>query len=82
MSSTGSGRLGWVSNCVCLRLLVPPCRSALISLSSVGDYTMRDAKAGAWWEDAAQRGMANNSAVYTGSPRLALLAVGPDLPVS
>lgn len=27
---------------------------------------MRSAKAGAWWEDAAQRAMANNSAVYTG----------------
>lgn len=42
------------------------CRSALISLSAVEDDTMRSAKAGAWWEDAAQRGMANNSAVYTG----------------
>lgn len=27
---------------------------------------MRAAKAGPWWEDAAQRAMANNSAVYTG----------------
>lgn len=27
---------------------------------------MRNAKAGAWWEEAAQRAMANNSAVYTG----------------
>lgn len=45
----------------------PPGRSALISLSSVDDDTMRNAKAGAWWEDAAQRAMANNSAVYTGA---------------
>jgi hypothetical protein len=43
------------------------CRSALISLSSVSDDTMRGAKAGAWWEDNAQRAMANNSAVYTGA---------------
>lgn len=49
--------------------LLPPFaadRSALISLSAVEDDTMRSAKAGSWWEDAAQRGMANNSAVYTG----------------
>jgi ribonucleoside-diphosphate reductase alpha chain len=29
---------------------------------------MRSAKAGPWWEDAAQRAMANNSAVYEGKP--------------
>lgn len=45
-------------------------RSALISLSAVHDDTMRSAKAGAWWEDAAQRAMANNSAVYTEKPSI------------
>ncbi|KXZ42284.1 hypothetical protein GPECTOR_168g177 [Gonium pectorale] len=39
-------------------------RSALISLSDVGDAEMRAAKAGAWWEEQPQRAMANNSAVY------------------
>jgi ribonucleoside-diphosphate reductase alpha chain len=36
----------------------------------VDDDTMRSAKAGAWWEDAAQRAMANNSAVYTEKPSI------------
>lgn len=45
-------------------------RSALISLSSVDDDTMRGAKAGPWWEDNAQRAMANNSAVYTEKPSI------------
>jgi ribonucleoside-diphosphate reductase alpha chain len=49
-----------------MRVLHVACRSALISLSDVNDDTMRTAKAGPWWEDAAQRAMANNSAVYTG----------------
>jgi ribonucleoside-diphosphate reductase alpha chain len=53
--------------CTCVHV---SCRSALISLSSVDDDTMRSAKAGAWWEDAAQRAMANNSAVYTEKPSI------------
>lgn len=40
-------------------------RSALISLSSLTDDRMRDAKSGAWWKDNPQRALANNSAVYT-----------------
>lgn len=61
-----------VSGLWCALLSAPTCplRSALISLSSVNDDTMRNAKAGAWWEDAAQRAMANNSAVYTGTTTL------------
>eukprot|EP00878_Enallax_costatus_P030821 GHUV01033617.1.p1 GENE.GHUV01033617.1~~GHUV01033617.1.p1 ORF type:complete len:623 (+),score=174.24 GHUV01033617.1:276-2144(+) len=45
-------------------------RSALISLSSVDDDSMRHAKAGPWWEDNSQRAMANNSAVYTEKPSI------------
>eukprot|EP00198_Chlamydomonas_reinhardtii_P013695 XP_001703032.1 hypothetical nucleotide reductase [Chlamydomonas reinhardtii] len=40
-------------------------RSALISLSDLSDAHMRTAKTGAWWEEAGQRALANNSAVYT-----------------
>ncbi|KAG2433678.1 hypothetical protein HXX76_008048 [Chlamydomonas incerta] len=40
-------------------------RSALISLSDLADADMRAAKAGPWWEEAPQRALANNSAVYT-----------------
>ena len=43
-------------------------RSALISLSSLGDRRMRDAKSGAWWNTASHRSLANNSAVYTEKP--------------
>jgi len=43
-------------------------RSALISLSNVTDQRMQRAKAGQWWEDNGQRGLANNSAVYTEKP--------------
>lgn len=39
-------------------------RSAMISLSDVTDDRMRAAKSGMWWEQNAQRGLANNSAVY------------------
>lgn len=39
-------------------------RSALISLSDLGDDQMRSAKSGAWWEANPQRQLANNSAVY------------------
>lgn len=43
-------------------------RSALISLSDLSDNEMRNAKAGAWWDTAPWRSLANNSAVYTHKP--------------
>lgn len=43
-------------------------RSALISLSSLGDNTMRHAKDGMFWEANNQRTLANNSAVYNSKP--------------
>lgn len=43
-------------------------RSALISLSSLDDAAMRDAKKGAFWQTEGQRSMANNSAVYEVKP--------------
>ncbi|AHB42541.1 Ribonucleoside-triphosphate reductase [Candidatus Saccharibacteria bacterium RAAC3_TM7_1] len=43
-------------------------RSALISLSSLDDVTMRDAKKGTFWQSEGQRSMANNSAVYETKP--------------
>ncbi len=43
-------------------------RSALISLSSLDDIEMRDAKKGAFWQTDGQRSMANNSAVYEVKP--------------
>lgn len=43
-------------------------RSALISLSDLGDDRMRYAKAGKWWEDNVQRRLSNNSAVYNEKP--------------
>ncbi len=43
-------------------------RSAMISLSDLDDETMRDAKAGQFWNTAPQRTMANNSAVYIEKP--------------
>jgi len=43
-------------------------RSALISLSSLDDDRMRMAKSGAWWENNAQRALANNSASYKSKP--------------
>lgn len=45
-------------------------RSALISLSNLSDQRMRDAKEGQWWVSNAQRGLANNSAVYTERPEI------------
>lgn len=38
-------------------------RAAMISLFSFDDYEMRSAKIGNWWEQAPQRGRANNTAV-------------------
>ena len=43
-------------------------RSALISLSSLDDDRMRNAKSGAWWEKNGQRALANNSASYKSKP--------------
>ncbi len=43
-------------------------RSALISLSSLDDDDVRDAKKGAFWQTEGQRSMANNSAVYEAKP--------------
>ena len=43
-------------------------RSALISLSNLTDRRMREAKIGAWWEQNAHRGLANNSVAYTETP--------------
>lgn len=43
-------------------------RSALISLSNLSDQRMRGAKSGAWYEDNAQRALANNSVAYTEKP--------------
>jgi len=43
-------------------------RSALISLSNLSDDRMRDSKIGTWWENNPERGLANNSAVYTEKP--------------
>lgn len=43
-------------------------RSAMISLSNLSDSRMRDAKSGNWWEQNAQRALANNSVAYTEKP--------------
>ena len=45
-------------------------RSALISLSDLGDTEMAHAKSGAWWENNGQRALANNSAVYEHKPSM------------
>lgn len=43
-------------------------RSALISLSDLGDDRLRTAKSGAWWNDSPHRRLANNSAIYEDKP--------------
>ena len=43
-------------------------RSALISLSDLGDFEMAKAKSGNWWDTNGHRRLANNSAVYTAKP--------------
>ena len=52
-------------------------RSALISLSNLGDDQMRHAKSGEWWDEPdkkiyreGQRGMANNSVAFKGKPEM------------
>lgn len=47
-------------------------RSALISLSDLFSDRMRHAKAGAWWDENAQRALANNSAVYREKPDIGI----------
>lgn len=42
----------------------------MISLSNLSDDRMRHAKAGAWWNDNAQRALANNSVCYTERPEI------------
>ena len=43
-------------------------RSALLSLSDIGDEQMRTCKSGEWWHTEPQRALANNSANYHASP--------------
>ena len=45
-------------------------RSALISLSSLTDERMREAKTGQWWYENPQRALANNSVCYKGKPEM------------
>jgi len=45
-------------------------RSAMISLSDLGDYRLRHAKSGVWWKTNPQRMLSNNSAVYEEKPSL------------
>jgi ribonucleoside-diphosphate reductase alpha chain len=45
-------------------------RSALISLSNLGDDQMRHAKSGNWWETEGQRALANNSVSYKDKPEM------------
>ena len=45
-------------------------RSALISLSSLTDERMREAKTGQWWYENAQRALANNSVAYKEKPEI------------
>jgi len=47
-------------------------RSALISISDLGDPEVRDCKSGTWWETEAQRALANNSAAYESKPSMAV----------
>src|SRR6056300_1730485 len=48
-------------------------RSALISLSNLGDDQMRHAKSGQWWENEGQRALANNSVAYSDKPDMETL---------
>jgi len=45
-------------------------RSAMISLGDLGNYDHATAKSGAWWENHAERALANNSAVYKSKPSI------------
>ena len=43
-------------------------RSAMISLSDLGDYQLQGAKSGQWWDNFPHRALANNSGVYLHKP--------------
>jgi len=45
-------------------------RSALISISDLGDPEVRDCKSGRWWETTSHRALANNSAAYDSKPSM------------
>ena len=45
-------------------------RSALISLSDIGDPELRDCKSGRWWETASHRALANNSGAHDQKPSM------------
>ena len=45
-------------------------RSAMISLSDLNDHDLARAKSGAWWEQNAQRALANNSVAYFKKPEM------------
>ena len=45
-------------------------RSALISLSSLTDERMREAKTGQWWHENPQRSLSNNSVTYKEKPEI------------
>ena len=45
-------------------------RSAMISLSDLGDDRMRHCKSGMWFDDEPQRALANNSATYNDKPEM------------
>src|SRR6056300_172356 len=47
-------------------------RSALISISDLGDAEVRDCKSGRWWETTAHRALSNNSAAYEQKPSMAV----------
>jgi len=47
-------------------------RSALISLSDLGDPELRDCKSGQWWKTAGHRALANNSAAYDSKPPMSV----------
>ena len=43
-------------------------RSAMISISDLGDHQMQSAKSGNWWDTQGQRALANNSGAYLQKP--------------
>jgi ribonucleoside-diphosphate reductase alpha chain len=47
-------------------------RSALISLSDIGDAEIRDCKSGSWFKTELQRALANNSGAYDSKPTMAV----------
>jgi ribonucleoside-triphosphate reductase len=47
-------------------------RSALLSLSDLGDPEIRDCKSGQWWVNTPHRALANNSGAYEQKPSMAV----------